>query len=151
MSEQTDSRRETACGAVLMGVGLVVGGYAVTHYRLGTPAAMGPGFFPAVLGLTLCALGAVIAGTAWRQGHPSRPLRIKTRALVMVALSILCFAATIRPLGFVPAAFLLVAISALADSANRPAAIALLAAVLTALSWLIFGVGLGMPLHAFNW
>ena len=34
--------------------------YSMLAYRLGTPASMGPGFFPALVGAVICLLGIVI-------------------------------------------------------------------------------------------
>jgi hypothetical protein len=46
---------------VLLGVGAAVTG---SGYKVGSPARMGPGFMPVVLGVVLAFLGILIAGTA---------------------------------------------------------------------------------------
>ena len=149
----TETRRDgtdLATGALLCVLGLGVGIYAGTHYRLGTPAAMGPGFFPAILGGALTLLGLGIALTAWRRKVENPFPGPKLRALIAIASAVLAFALAIRPLGFVPASFLLVVIAAQADPSTRPITAVLLAVALTGLSWVIFIAGLGMPLPAFN-
>ncbi|MCB1388110.1 MAG: tripartite tricarboxylate transporter TctB family protein [Rhodobacteraceae bacterium] len=151
MPDVTSDRRDMLAGALLVVLGLASGGYALAHYRVGSAASMGPGFFPVVLGGALALLGVAVGIAGWLRGRPGAPVVLKPRALLAVVAGVLAFAVAIRPLGFVPASFLLVVLSALADPASRPATIGLLAAGLTLLSWLIFVVGLGMPLAAFAW
>ena len=150
MPEQTRDLRDVLTGALLTGSGLAVLAYALANYRLGTPAAMGPGFFPAVLGGALALLGAAIGLTAWRRAQPEDGPAMKPRAMLAVTAGIFAFALTVRSLGFVPVAFLLVLCAGMADATNRLTRLLLLGAALTLLSWAIFVLGLGMPLSAFN-
>ena len=150
MADETRDLRDVLTGVLLAGLGLAVAGYALATYRLGTPAAMGPGFFPTMLGGVLAALGAAIGLAAWRRTRPEAAPQPKPRAMLAVTAGILAFALTVRVLGFVPSAFLLVLCVGMADATNHLPRLLLLGAALTLLSWAIFVFGLGMPLSAFN-
>ncbi|MEZ5649931.1 MAG: tripartite tricarboxylate transporter TctB family protein [Burkholderiaceae bacterium] len=64
--DSASGRRDVVAGAAIVALGSIVVAYARLHYRVGTPAVMGPGFFPVVLGVMLIGVGAAIAVTGWR-------------------------------------------------------------------------------------
>lgn len=142
--------RDLTGGLVLVAVGLFATFYAQTHYEVGTPARMGPGFFPVVLGWVLAALGAVIVLFSLRGVvHVLKPPPFKPRPLAAILVAVVVFSASVGRLGLVPATTALVFISALAGEGFRWKRTALLAVALCALSWLIFVAVLRMPLSAF--
>lgn len=116
------------------------------RYRFGTPARMGPGFFPTVLGGILAALGLSLTIPAlFRSGAPLPGLGLRPLPTILVAIVV--FALLLQPLGFVAAAVVLVLISGLADPELRPIESVGLALLLTAFSVGIFAMLLGLPLN----
>src|SRR5690606_29020378 len=73
-------------------------------YQLGTPARMGPGFFPTMLGVLMALLGAAIAWQAIATGsRQERVGSIGWRELFLVLVAVGVFAATLPYLGMVVA------------------------------------------------
>jgi len=133
------------CGILFIAVGIafVVLAYG---YRIGTPARMGPGFFPIVLGGILVALGLSLSIPALiRDGEPLP--RLGLRPLLTVLVAIVVFALLLQPLGFVLSAVVLVLISGFADPELRRVESVGLALLLTAFSVAIFVVLLGLPFN----
>ena len=154
--------RDVAGGTLLAAVGIFAGLRALTQMHVGTPGNMGPGFFPLLLGaaLMLCGLGMIAAtliGPVMRRigarslSPPTRTdeIQVNWRAIGLVSLSVALFAVTLRPLGMVPASFLLVFVAGLADPTTAKSRLAALALGLSLASWVIFILALGMPLRAF--
>ena len=133
------------CGLLLVAIGVAFVVVA-QRYRFGTPARMGPGFFPSILGGILAALGLSLSIPALvRSGEP--PARVHLRPLLTILTAIIVFALLLQPLGFVLAAIILILISAFADPELRPAESVGLALLLTAFSVGIFVLLLGLPLN----
>jgi hypothetical protein len=133
------------CGILFIAVG--IGFVVLAHgYRIGTPARMGPGFFPLVLGGILAALGLSLSIPALiRDGEPLP--RLGLRPLLAVLASIVIFALLLQPLGFVLSAVVLVLIGGFADPELRRVESVGLALLLTAFSVAIFVVLLGLPFN----
>lgn len=144
-------KQDMIAGAVLVGFGLFVAIYAGRHYDFGTTASMGPGYFPVVLGSILAGLGALIMLLSMRR-VPGTPWQapVGLRPLIAVLLAVLVFALLIVKLGLVPATIALTLVASLGEPTLRPQRALLLGVGLALLSWLIFSVGLKMPLPAFN-
>ena len=113
---------------------------------------MGPGYFPALLGGALAAMGAALALVAlWRDEPPAEEeTRPDVRALLAVLAGLAAFALLLPQAGLVPAVAGLVVIAAQGSGQMRPGGALVLAAVLAGLSWAIFRLGLGLPLPAFS-
>ncbi|MCA8868443.1 MAG: tripartite tricarboxylate transporter TctB family protein [Rhodobacteraceae bacterium] len=144
-------KQDMIAGAVLGAFGMFVAIYAVRNYEFGTTASMGPGYFPAVLGGILAILGLIImllsirhipSAEVWQAPFGLRPL-------LAVLVAVLVFASLILKLGLVPATIALSLVAALAEPKFRFQKAILLGVSLSLLSWLIFKVGLKMPLSAF--
>ena len=126
-----------------MGIAFMV---LARQYRFGTPARMGPGFFPTILGGILAALGLSLSIPALvRNGDPLP--RVGLRPLLTILAAIVVFALLLQPLGFVLAAIVLVLIAGFADPELRRIETAGLALLLTAFSVGIFVLLLGLPLN----
>lgn len=140
--------RQRDIGDILGGLLMVViGGFAMWYaqrYSFGTPRAMGPGFFPVVLGGILVVLGGMIALPALRRAGPA--VEVAPRTLAIVTAAILLFAVSLRPLGLVLATALAVLLASLAERGFPWPGRLVLAVALAGLMWLIFVVGLGMSL-----
>ena len=114
-------------------------------YAMGTAARMGPGYFPRVLGLLLCALGALLVLRSFKlQGAPLSFPTFKPVAIVLA--SVLLFGLVVNQAGLVIATLLLVLVSSTASHEYRwresvVAAIALAVFVVVA-----FRSGLGLQL-----
>jgi len=116
------------------------------RYRFGTPARMGPGFFPTILGGILAALGLSLTVPAlFRDGDPLPGLGL--RPLLTILVAIVVFVLLLQPLGFVAASVVLILVSGLADPELRPIESIGLALLLTAFSVGIFAMLLGLPLN----
>lgn len=125
---------------LVMGVLFVVFSQA---YQFGTPARMGPGFFPTVLGALMALLGAVIA---WRSTAPSaqadRLGSVGWRPFLLVIGAVIVFSVTLPYLGMVIAIALLIGISSLATHEFSWGATAISIVVLLVMSYLVFVKGL---------
>lgn len=142
--------RDVAAGALLMLIGAGVAYYSATGLALGSIQRMGPGLFPAALGVILAGFGLLLAIPAlFRAG--TRIEEIEWRSVIGVLGSVAAFAATVRLLGIVPATVLLVLIAHFAEERFRPVALLSMMVVLPASAYAIFILGLGLPLAMFRW
>ncbi len=140
------NHRDFWSGAMFLVLGVL---FAVLSqsYRMGTPARMGPGFFPTMLGALLALLGAAIVWQSLGQrGREERVGAFGWRETLLVLLAIGLFAAALPRLGLVVAVALLIVVSALASHEfSWKETIASLAALLV-LSTLVFVKGLELQI-----
>lgn len=137
--------RDLLSGSLFLAFGLAFA-IGATSYDLGTPAQLGPGAFPFILGCLLAVFGATVTikGLLAPDGEPIG--RIPWRAIVLILGGILFLGVTIRGLGLVPALFGSVFLSALARERQRFVYAIAIAAGLTVLCVLIFVVALQLRL-----
>ncbi|WP_196258847.1 tripartite tricarboxylate transporter TctB family protein [Pelagibacterium limicola] len=139
---------------IIGGTALVaIGGFAAVHaimtLRLGTIWQMGPGMFPAAVGVLLATIGVVLLITGiLRSGEA---IDFDLRSIVLIGLSVLAFALLIRSFGLVPAITAVVILASRADAKLSPGGIVILSAILSVVAVLIFQIGLKLTLTAFNW
>lgn len=133
-------------GLLIAGFGLFVLLESLT-YPMGTASRMGPGYFPALLGGLAIALGFSVAVSGLFR--PGEAPRIAWRPMLAVLGSILAFVLALRPLGLAAAVVLTVAVSSLGDRGAKPLGILVLAVSCTISAWLLFRVGLGLPIPLF--
>lgn len=149
MSDMRRDYRDLIGGAILVVLGIAFAVYAHNHYPAGTVVRMGPGMFPVATGYLLAALGVLVALPAWiRRGTLPLP---EMRPLLLVLAAVISFALTVEWIGMVPAIFILTGLAVLADNKLGILGTIVLAAGLSAGAWLIFVVGLGIPIHPFVW
>lgn len=116
-------------------------------YPFGTTASMGPGYFPAILGWLLVALGAIAAARSLRPGKAVAALgAIRARPVVMVLVSVAAFAVALPTLGFVVASMLVVVLSRTAAPGFRWVEVLVFGAGMTALCAAVFIWGLKIPM-----
>ena len=131
-------------GVALLAVGLF---FFLTSFRygIGTLIEMGPGFFPMILGAvtSVLALGIVLWALIGRGEVPDPP---DWRPFLGVVASIAAFGLTIDSLGLLPASVLVVLLVGLGDRGARLLPTLGLAATVCLVSWLVFTVGLGLPI-----
>lgn len=136
-------------GLALTALGLLAAYYAHEHYEIGNLRRMGPGFFPVSLGLTLAVLGVLVALPAWfRQGPVIQP---SWKTLGLVTLSLVVFSFTLKSLGLIAATSLAVLFSSMADRGILWKNRWLLCVGVSAVTYLIFIMGLGMLLPVWPW
>jgi len=138
-------------GGLIILTGAFVAYYAFAHFRLGVIGRMGPGMFPAAVGVIMCGLGlAIMVPAFFRTGALPE---FELRPFVLILVAILVFALTIRHLGMVPSILLASLTASFSDSHFR-LGVALTTAVFLSISiYLIFGLALGIqvPIVAWQW
>lgn len=138
--------RELWSGVLFLVVGLAVV-IGARRYPFGTTAAMGPGYFPTLLGGILAALGVISLARSFRKGHGEPPLPpFPWRPLVAVLGSIVVFGVALPVLGLVLASMLLVGVSRAATPGYAWGEVLVLGAILTAFCSAVFVWGLKMPM-----
>jgi len=145
----TDAERRDLAGAALL---VVVGACAIWFgrgLRYGTSADMGPGYFPAMLGAIVCAVG-ILLGLATllrrRANEEEISARLNWRPLVVIAGSPFLFGFLIGPLGLFFSIVIVVLVARLAEKRRFTWEAPATALVLAALCCLLFIVVLELPL-----
>jgi hypothetical protein len=141
--------RDIIGGTTLVLGGVFVVAYATSQLQIGSLGRMGPGLFPAALGVLLCFFGILLAVPALFR--PGTLPTIELRSLVFVLASILVFGLTIRRFGVAPAVIALTLVAALADRQFPWLKAVALAVALAVIAVLIFNVGLEIPVEAIRW
>lgn len=149
-------KRDYFGGALMMLIGLSAV-YASFAYEIGTPARMGPGFFPCAIGVLLAINGALIAISATAEKEDGKPTAGHSdhlpdlRGTLCIVLSVIAFIACGHYLGLAPASFSIVFIAALGDRTNTVKAAALLALVMSVVSAIVFWWALSLQMPLFTW
>lgn len=141
--------KEAATGALLL---VVAGWFAATALRslaLGSPARMGPGFFPLMVSAGLAAMGMIILAGAFGRATETTGF-VGARALLCVLASPLLFAFTVAPLGFAPSIALTALLAAYGSRLMSLRFALALSAILTLLSTALFVKLLRMPVQSFG-
>jgi len=153
MNGRFDNYRRDYYGGALM---VLLGGVTVLQsasYEIGTLTQMGPGLYPAALGVMLALTGLAIALNA-RFVEPeegSDALPPEWRGWFCIVLSIIAFILAGTYGGLVPATFAIVFISALGDRENTIKGAFLLSLVIVAVSVVVFWWALDLQLPLFRW
>jgi hypothetical protein len=135
-------------GGALFVIGVIAIAESST-YPIGQLNHMGPGYLPLVLGLLIVALATGIIFQGRRTD--AKILKIKPRAIMALSAAILGFAFANAHLGIVPATFVVVVLSSLADERFKMLTAVLTASILSAFAYLVFIKWLGVPMDAFLW
>ena len=136
-------------GALLILFGAAVTYISVTYYPMGTPGRMGPGMFPAGLGVVLAVLGLLLALQALRR--PGRKPDIRVFSPLFILGGIAAFAAIIKPFGLIPAIVAILVITSLADLKIRPVSLAISCLGLSLLAPFVFVFLLGLQIPLLRW
>lgn len=142
-------QRDALSGALLFALGCCAALYAQAQYEFGSLFRIGPGFFPTVLGVLLAGCGAAMVFKAWWTKDPERGPSFAWRPFLLVVVSIALFALLIERLGLIITTFILVWVTAAADTGMQRFHRIALGVGLSLLCWLIFILVLGLPIHAF--
>ena len=117
-------------------------------YSMGTPARMGPGFFPFYLGLILIALGLVIAfsGLKVHERDPGQVDRFHWKPIFFVLGAVLLFGVILKAVGMLIAGIILVVMASMGSADFRLKRTLVLAVALVIFCALVFVVGLKLPI-----
>lgn len=129
--------------------GVSIGGNVLlAGYTMGTPARMGPGFFPFWLGVILVALGAAISiiGVRAPRTQEGRLERFHVKELAFVLGSICLFGVLLKPIGMIAAGLLLVVGASMGSATFDLRKAVLLAVFLVVFCALVFVEGLKLPI-----
>lgn len=132
-------------GLLFCVLGLSAFFYARANYDLGDLSEMGPGLFPAYIGIIMFLLGIGISIQALRKHYQARSLNL--RPMLAVVLGVVAFALIIERFGAIPAIFALVFIAAWPEPSLTFRRTMILATALVVIAYLVFKVGLSMNFY----
>ncbi len=136
----------------MIALGVFVALYASSHYRMGSAASMGPGYFPTMLGWILAFFGLVVALLSFRAVvHILTPPPFTPRPFIAVIVAVGLFAVLITRIGLIPTTIISVIVTAAGSNSFKPGRALLLGVSLSVIAWLVFSFGLQMTLPAFAW
>ncbi len=124
--------------------------YISQDYPMGTAMRMGPGYFPTWLGALLIVLGVIVSVLSLKtEGERIKPFAWKP--MILLGLGFAFFAWGIDHVGFVPALFGLIVLSAAAGQVFRWKEVLVLSVVLIAGAVGVFIYGIDLPYPLFWW
>ena len=136
--------KDIGAGLVFIAFGAFFSIDAINNLAMGTALAMGPGYFPAMIGGILAVFGIAIVlrglGSA-----PSPFGDVSWRGVALISLAPVVFGATVRGLGMAPAIVLTTVISVFASRRIGFLKAAMLTLGLTVFCVVVFSYGLGLP------
>jgi putative tricarboxylic transport membrane protein len=117
-------------------------------YSMGTPARMGPAFFPFYLGTLLFLIGVFVAVTGIRgkEGPESRVDRFHWRPILLVLGAVVLFGIILKPVGMLIAGWLLVMIASFGSYEFEWRRSAILGLILVIFCAFTFVAGLKLPI-----
>jgi hypothetical protein len=140
-------------GGLMLLIGLLVA-RAGFGYRAGTLHDMGPGYFPAALGIILAVIGLLIALSASfvaGKGMAALDLGVDGRGAAAILLGTLAFIVLGQYGGLVPATFAIVFIAVLGDRSNSMVTAVSLSLAMVAVSVVVFWWALQLQMPLFQW
>ncbi|MBO1078134.1 tripartite tricarboxylate transporter TctB family protein [Roseomonas sp. 573] len=158
MNLLTSSRSKDYCGGVILILMGASAALTAQNYRIGSLNRMGPGYFPAALGILLALTGLTLIGVgmarrarqAAADAGPAETHPPEWRGWLCICLGVVAFAIIGNLLGLVPATFACVFIAAMGDHDNRPRDALLLAIGVTLAGVAVFWWGLGIQFPLFS-
>lgn len=141
------SQRDFASGVMFLAVGLAFA-FGATGYSFGVSARPGPGYFPLILGVMLALLGAIVLFKALTiESDGGDPIgAIAWKPLLLILGAVILFGALLPRLGMVVTVPLLILVASLGGDEFHLETVAIMAALLTVGSWLVFVKGLGLTI-----
>ncbi len=153
-SNRSAAGREVWAAGTMIVLGLGAIAQAST-YNIGSLARMGPGMFPAILGVLLVLLGLIIARMAAAPAAADDDAEDEPppdwRGWGCIIGGLMAFILVGKYGGLVPATFALVFISAMGDRQHTPRSAALLALGVTVLGVAVFSWALQLQFPLFRW
>lgn len=148
MSVQKLLSRDCLSGLIFafIGIAAFIGG---NRYDVGTASDMGPGYFPALMGLILIGLGAASVFMTLRSGVTVPVDWSGMKPFAAVALSVIVFALLLEPIGLV-LSILIALLIACSDMVRKsPLQFAALYVALTAFCVAVFVYAFSMTIPVF--
>lgn len=151
------TRNEAIIGGIVL---VVVGGMFAAGARsfgVGGLTDMGPGFFPMATGVGLAAMGVFEVVRALSltiedgTGLPMGPARLNLWAIGCVLGGLFAFALLIERAGLLPAIFVSTLLALAGERPIRWGRSLIYATVMTWAAWVVFILGLGLPVSLFGW
>jgi hypothetical protein len=127
---------------IAFGLGFMI---VARNYAMGTAVRMGPAYFPTVLGGILAVIGLAIFVKSFARNGPPVP-RIVLRPMTLILIAIILFGIFLKPLGLIVCAAILIFLGAFGGHEFKSREVAILYAVLTVFSVIVFVKGLGLPI-----
>lgn len=117
-------------------------------YTMGTPARMGPAFFPFWLGLLLCALGLLIAFNGMREagGEGSAFPKFHWKPNFWVLGAVVMFGLIMKPVGMLIAGVLLIIVASYGSAQFQLKRAVILGVILSIFCAMVFVWGLKLPI-----
>jgi len=140
--------RDVVAGALFMLIGafaLVVG----RGYPAGSAMRMGPGYFPAILGMILILLGAWIGLRAFRSRKWEPVEWAGWKPLAWISVSMLLFGFLMPRFGLIPALAVMFPLAAAAGREFRVREVVVLTVVMCVFAGGVFVYGLKLPYRLF--
>lgn len=132
------NRKDFWAGVMFIAFGVFFAGFG-SHYKFGSAAQMGPGYFPTMLGMLVIVLGIVVAIGGLRTGATEERIApFAWPTLLLVLGSVVLFGVLLQPLGLIVSLVVLVAVSSYASHEFTWRATLVNAAVLIGLCLLVF-------------
>lgn len=137
-------------GLIYIVVGVVAFFWSRT-YEIGTAFRMGPGYFPAMLGLILLGLGVISVVNGYRAQTPDPITKHRLEPFFLILASIVSFALLIERTGLIVAIFVSVLLCCARRAVTHPLEVFLTFVALAGFSALVFVHLFGMHLPLFWW
>ncbi len=130
---------------------LIIGVVALVKLpkHVGTATAMGPGYFPMLLGLCLILFGGISIIQAIRSTEQIAVGRLPLVPLAFIVGCVLCFAALVNDAGLALSLACLVLGSCYRRIRNRPLEVAAIYLILLGMTWVIFIYAIQLPITLF--
>ena len=133
---------------------VVLGGVAFVwshDYEIGDATHMGPGYFPALLGICLVGIGLISVVNGYRSKAIDPISKHKLEPLILVLASIVSFSVLIESAGLVVAIFVSVLLVCFRRALTNPLEVFLTFLVLVVFSAVVFVHFFGMVIPLFWW
>lgn len=117
----------------------------VSQLRMGRPDAMGPGYFPALLGGLFLFFAVILLVEGWR--NPDQRVHLgPLRPVIFLLGAIVLFGLLYPRLGGIVAMTVLITLSAFAETGRSLREVVLLCTAVVVMVWVIFVLALGLQL-----
>jgi hypothetical protein len=150
MIGRLNAPKDLLAGAIFVAFGTATF-FVARGYEIGTAVHMGPGYFPAAVGLVLMAIGvaAIIRGAISKTPDPISPHRLLP--LVLIFAGVLAFSLLIERAGLVVASAALIGLACFERLRSKPLEVLIIYVTLTVFSAVVFVKLLGLQLPLFPW
>ncbi|GGG69229.1 membrane protein [Salipiger pallidus] len=118
--------------------------FAQPNLKMGTASAMGPGYFPRLVGYALLLVAALIA----LFDRSTQPEQIAWRPAGTILAAVLLFGLLVQPFGYIAAAIACTVAAALGDTGFKALPSLGVGLGIALFVWLVFDLGLGIRMPA---